>query len=153
MENKFVNITVNGKEWFVLSDYYKVKGIRIPMGYTEALEVAKQFDAVLPTKELVDAIWEQADLKLDPITMQPGNQMSSVGYYTRHNEMIQTQLEGKDFTLVAGHKKDIIPSQKQGRVTIYGWHRISGKPIQPVSSVHHHSYFDYSHGLRLVKPV
>ena len=56
--------------------------------------------------------------------------------------------------LVAGHKKDLVLTRKmQGRpdrVAIYGWHRLSGEPIQPVSTVHVDWYADYSHGVRLV---
>jgi hypothetical protein len=35
-------------------------------------------------------------------------------------------------------------------VVIYGWHEITGKPIQPVYSGHTWDYVDYSHGLRLI---
>ena len=36
------------------------------------------------------------------------------------------------------------------RVVIYGWHRLDGKPIQPVYAGHVNWYVDYSHGIRLV---
>ena len=56
--------------------------------------------------------------------------------------------------LVAGHKKDLVLTRKmQGRpdrVAIYGWHRLSGEPLQPVNTVHVDWYADYSHGVRLV---
>ncbi|MGE5254336.1 MAG: hypothetical protein ACM3N7_10260, partial [Planctomycetaceae bacterium] len=38
----------------------------------------------------------------------------------------------------------------QGKIAIYGWHRPSGIPIQPLSTVHGASYADYSHGIRLI---
>jgi len=37
-----------------------------------------------------------------------------------------------------------------GRIAIYGWHRLNGAPIQPLSTVHGACYADYSHGIRLV---
>ena len=37
-----------------------------------------------------------------------------------------------------------------GRIAIYGWHRLNGSPIQPLSTVHGACYADYSHGIRLV---
>ena len=36
------------------------------------------------------------------------------------------------------------------RVAIYGWHRLNGQPIQPLSLVHGNKYADYSHGVRFV---
>ena len=39
---------------------------------------------------------------------------------------------------------------RPGRVAIYGWHYLSGRPIQPLSTVHENTYADYSHGVRLV---
>ena len=37
-----------------------------------------------------------------------------------------------------------------GKIAIYGWHRLNGAPIQPLSTVHGACYADYSHGIRLV---
>jgi hypothetical protein len=59
-------------------------------------------------------------------------------------------------SLVSGHKKDVILSNKitgaswSGNVVIYGWHYKSGKPIQPLYGGHADSYADYSHGIRLI---
>jgi hypothetical protein len=79
--------------------------------------------------------------------------MSSTGYLLRHNATIEGQL-GRQAGLVSGHKKDVVLASRMknapGRVAIYGWHRRSGDPIQPVSTVHGATYSDYSHGIRLV---
>ena len=40
-----------------------------------------------------------------------------------------------------------------GKIAIYGWHRLTGIPIQPLSTVHGATYADYSHGIRLVSDV
>jgi hypothetical protein len=137
----------------VSPDYYSVDGVRTPVGMTEALEIADRERAFLPTPAMVDAIWDRADIQLEPITMTPGPQMTSDDYYHRHNAMIEEQLQGVDTDglLIAGHKKDIVQNQQSNRVTIYGWHRSSGDPIQPVYSGHGWDYRDYSHGLRLVR--
>jgi hypothetical protein len=142
----------------VSPDYYQVDGVRTPMGLSDALRVAEENNAFLPTPEMVDAIWEQADVRLDPIPMTPGSRMTSVDYYVRHDAMIDDQLLGLPFDirdagplLIAGHKKDIVQPQRSGRVTIYGWHRSNGRAIQPVSSVHGSGYYDYSHGVRLIR--
>lgn len=44
-------------------------------------------------------------------------------------------------------------SGHQGKTAIYGWHLPSGKPIQPLSTLHGAKYADYSHGIRLVSEV
>ena len=41
-------------------------------------------------------------------------------------------------------------TRQPDRLAIYGWHRPTGIPIQPLSTVHGARYADYSHGIRLV---
>ena len=52
--------------------------------------------------------------------------------------------------MASGRCSSQAPPEAPGRVAIYGWHRRSGDPIQPVSTVHGATYSDYSHGIRLV---
>jgi hypothetical protein len=51
-------------------------------------------------------------------------------------------------------KKDLVVTnrlvERPGHVAIYGWHRLSGTPIQPLTTVHVATYVDYSHGVRLI---
>jgi len=150
----FVPIEFEGNTLYVSPDYYMIDGVRTPVGMSDALRIAEENNAFLPTPAMVDAIWTQADCRLDPITMPPGPQMTSIGYYERHHALIEEQLFHSDYEsceLIAGHKKDIVQNRRNGRVTIYGWHRSNGVPIQPVSSIHGAEYRDYSHGLRLVR--
>ena len=148
---EYVKVPYKGGHILVSRDYYRVNGKIKPLTRKQAEEVARKHGAVLPTKEMVDAIWQFADLKLQPQPLQPGPQMTTEAYFNKHNDMIERQIGNRPFKLVAGHKKDIIRSQRNGRVTIYGWQRADGKPIQPVSSVHDDKYVDYSNCLRLVK--
>ena len=83
--------------------------------------------------------------------------MSSTEYYRMHNAMIDAQAGTRGFpkrVLVSGHKKDVVLTNRlatrPGQIAIYGWHRASGDPIQPLSTVHGAGYADYSHGIRLV---
>lgn len=130
--------------------------VRMPLSLPSAKAIAKQFNMLIPTPTLVDAIYEQADIQLKPQPMHPGDEMRSNTYYLRHNELINEQAGIWRFSevLLAGHKKDIVLStrmQRQpGKVPIYGWHLRQGEPIQPLSLVHGESYEDYSHGLRLI---
>lgn len=129
--------------------------LRIPLTYPSAVTIASEFGCLLPTRKIVDAIYAQATVHLAPIPMKPGARMRSSEYYLKHQRMIQEQLGGRQpDSLIAGNKKDVVISnrlyRKKGRIAIYGWHRPSGRPIQPLSTVHEARYADYSHGIRLV---
>lgn len=56
--------------------------------------------------------------------------------------------------MVSGHKKDLVLTNllaaRPSQIAIQGWHRASGAPIQPLSTVHGAHYVDYSHGVRLI---
>ena len=146
---------------FVTPDYLAIGSqadfIRIPMDLHTASTVATQFGFILPTRRMVDAIYNQSEDHFTPQPLPPGPQMRSTGYYQRHNQMIQRQRLSHGIALgelVSGHKKDVVITNrlihKPGRIAIYGWHRPDGKPIQPLSTVHGAGYADYSHGIRLV---
>lgn len=128
---------------------------RIPVNLYTATAFCREVGCVLPTAKIVDAIHDQAAVRLKPFPMKPGQEMRSIDYYQRHNREIERQLEGLDRSgLLAGHKKDLVLTPKltprRRKVAIYGWHRRRGDPIQPVSTIHVAAYADYSHGLRLV---
>ena len=129
--------------------------IRIPMNPQTAQEVADHFGMLLPTPKLVDEIYSAAPNKVKPQPLPPGPRMVSNDYYRQHDAKVKQQLNSRNLEKVtAGHKKDVVLTNKlyrrQGRVAIYGWHRLNGKPIQPVSTVHGDHYADYSHGVRLI---
>lgn len=145
----------------VTPDYLSIgsdsDNVRVPLGLPAALRVAEAFDMMLPTTRMVDAIYAQADLRLSPQPMTPGPQMSTTDYFLRHDATLDGQFAragGRGGILVAGHKKDLVLANRlsaaPGRVAIYGWHRGTGSPIQPLSTVHGEYYADYSHGIRLV---
>ena len=134
--------------------------LRIPMGLQTALATAAGFGFVLPTPKMVDAIYEQAEVRLRPQPLPPGPEMRSNAYYREHQRRIREQrikLNAPLGALIAGQKKDVVVSnrlwQKVDRVAIYGWHQHAGAPIQPLSTVHGARYADYSHGVRLVSAV
>ena len=151
--------SVRARFW-VMPDYLAIGPahdyLRIPMTPITAQKIASRFGFLLPTKKMVDLIYQQAEIRLRPRTMRPGPQMTSNFYYKLHNKFIKKQIPEGSFEdyLVAGHKKDVVITnrllQKPGRVAIYGWHQRNGIPIQPLSTVHNKHYADYSHGIRLV---
>ena len=90
--------------------------------------------------------------------MRPGRAMTSTQYFWDHHKTIEKQLNAvgrRINALVAGHKKDVVQSNRLTRkprsIAIFGWHRLATqRPIQPLSTVHGANYADYSHGIRLV---
>lgn len=143
----------------VMPDYLAVGSdedyVRVPMTPATAQALADDFGARLPTKRVVDAVWDQADVRLSPHALS--SKREATGTFLHHDDLIASQLREKDArlgALVAGHKKDVVNTrrleQRRGRVAIYGWHLPDGSPIQPLSTVHHDGYVDYSHGVRLM---
>ena len=129
--------------------------LRIPLGLATAATIALEFGFTLPTTAIVDVIYEQSALRLEPQPMKPAAEMMSMDYIRRHQEMIEEQRDGRmTGELTAGHKTDVVLTsrlrEKGDRVAIYGWHQLNGEPIQPLSTVHVDWYADYSHGVRLV---
>ena len=58
--------------------------------------------------------------------------------------------------MIAGIQKDVVISgnisrdKRPDRVAIYGWHKLDGKPIQPLYTGHINWWVDYSQCIRLV---
>lgn len=145
----------------VLSDYLSIGSdddfLRVPMGLDSALAVAARFGFTLPTRRIVDLIYRQAAVHLQPQPLPPGDAMRSTATYVQHQALVaqqQAQQGASAGALTAGHKKDLVLTPRlwtaPGRVAIYGWHRSAAAPIQPLSTVHGARYADYSHGVRLV---
>jgi len=148
----------------VLPDYLAVGSdddfLLVPMGLAAALKLAGNLGFELPTRRIVDAIRAQATVRLEPRPLPAGDEMRSTAYVQRHNAIVQAQRDDQHAALDAltvGQKKDLVLTNRlwaaPGRVAIYGWHRLDGSAIQPLSTVHGARYADYSHGVRLVSQV
>ena len=143
--------------YFVAPDYLSLgtdnDWTRIPLTPMAAQIIADSFHCFLPTRKMVNDIYNQAVVKLAPVPMYAFRD-SSVTMW-QHHLIIEGQRKGKK-GLIAGIKKDVILSGKINRDTkiereaIYGWHTLDGKPIQPLYTGHVNSWVDYSHGIRLV---
>ena len=141
----------------VMPDYLAVGSdddfLRVPITPGSAKTIADAFGFSLPTARIVDAVYEQADVKLEPRPLTEAREATST--FAKHNAIIQRQRTGKPLGgLVAGIKKDVVITNKlkakPDKVAIYGWHKLDGKPIQPLYTGHVDWYVDYSHGVRLV---
>ncbi|GAB5554658.1 MAG: hypothetical protein Sapg2KO_42490 [Saprospiraceae bacterium] len=134
----------------------------IPMTPSTAQYLADTMNCLLPTKKIVDIIYSKAAVKLVPQPIPPSDTMTTLPVFRQHTDSIKYQMQHMGFErsadpIIAGHKKDIIISNKMypaegtsERVVIYGWHFGENQPIQPVYNGHHAGYADYSHGTRLI---
>jgi hypothetical protein len=142
----------------VMPDYLAVGSnddfVRVPMNPRTAGRIAEAFGCSLPTRKVVDAIDRSAAVKLEPRPLT--HEREAVATFLQHHEIIEKQRNGSKLgALVSGIKKDVVLSnrldERPNRVAIYGWHKLDGKPIQPLNVSHVSWYVDYSHGVRLIK--
>lgn len=143
---QWAEIEYRGDRWLVASRYIA------PVSIGQALALARANGAELPTKEMVDAIWRAADLRVEPIPMWP-NRGDDPAQHAEHSAKVEASIGGRTFSLVAGTHKDIAICAN-GRPGLYGWHRRDGRIIQDCNtSAHDQGYRDYSQGVRLVRRV
>ena len=149
--------------FFVMPDYLSIGSdddhFLIPLTPILAQKIMDQFGSILPTRKMVDLIWEASEVKLTPAPIPPSANMVTVEVFRDHNEMVREAraellADHPLGSLVSGHKKDVILSNriasKPDKVIIYGWHYPHGEPIQPLYSGHVNWYADFSHGVRVV---
>jgi hypothetical protein len=165
-----VNARINGTNhtatYYVTPEYLAIGAdddyFLMQMTPTLAQRIANKLQCNLPTKKMVDDIYATAAVKLRPQPIPPSDAMITVPVFKQHNDSVwqlrREQLSGHLLsTLVGGHKKDVVVTNKinnptpTGKVAIYGWHQLSGVPIQPLYTGHADTWADYSHGIRLVQ--
>lgn len=142
--------------YFVLPDYLSIGSdedfARIPLTPVTAQIIADSLHCFLPTRKMVDDIYKEATVRLEPVPMYALRD-SAVTMY-QHNLIIEGQRRLRN-GLIAGIKKDVVITgniprdPKPSRVAIYGWHKTDGRAIQPLYTGHVDWYVDYSHGIRL----
>ncbi|RZA19348.1 MAG: hypothetical protein EOP10_19675 [Proteobacteria bacterium] len=146
--------------YYALPDYLAVGSdedyVRVPLNLYSVEKLSEQLDLSLPTVKMVDDIYAHAKQKFAPQPVVNKLKISSTSNIQTHNDMLKAQFGERYHAgeLTAGHKKDVVQSRrilrKPGSIAIYGWHRNSESPIQPLSTAHSADYADYSHGIRLV---
>jgi hypothetical protein len=161
-----INGTYKHIKYYVIPDYLALGSdddyFLCPMTPLLGQRLADSTDCLLPTRKMVDKIWYQATIKMDPQPISPTDTMTFVSVFANHNQMVWEQRQSffPDMplgSLVSGNKKDIVlsnlihTSSPPQRVVIYGWHYTTGSPIQPLYAGHNNTYVDYSHGVRLVQ--
>lgn len=148
-------------KFWVTPDYLAVGAeddfLRIPLSPSAAQRVGDLTGTSLPTTAMVDAVWEAARVRLGPSPIPPNRYMTTLPVFEDHQRKVQRQRDRASAApgaLVAGHKKDVVRTPHldtlPDRVAIYGWHHLTGEPIQQLYLGHTDDWVDYSHGIRLV---
>ena len=126
---------------------------RINISPYAAQKIADSFNCFLPTRKIVDDIYNAARVKLEPMPLFAFRDSTPTMWH--HHLIIEGQRRNRK-GLIAGIKKDVVISAKVSRdkrpdrVAIYGWHKLDGKPIQPLYTGHIYWWVDYSQGIRLI---
>ena len=144
--------------YFVMPDYLCIgtndNFMRMPIQPKYAQQIAEHFGCFLSTRKISDDVYKAAIVKLEPRPLTVDR--DSFHTFVEHNNIIEEQRQNRG-GLIAGHKKDVVithrilKDHRPNRVALYGWHKLDGKPIQPVYTGHVDWYVDYSHGFRLVQ--
>jgi len=158
-----VRITDSAKGIIITADYYvspdylsvgsNADWARVPLTPMAAQRIADSLQCFLPTAKMVNDIYDQSTVKLDPVPLYAHRDSAIIFWH--HHLMIEGQRKNRQ-GLISGIKKDVVISgrvsrdPRPNRVAIYGWHKPDGKPIQPLYTGHVNWYVDYSHGIRLV---
>ena len=143
--------------FYVAPDYLSIgtgsDWARVNITPLAAQKIADSFQCFLPTTKMTDDIYKAATVKLEPVPMYAFRDSTSTMW--QHHLIIEGQRKGRK-GLIAGILKDVVISGKilrsknTDRVAIYGWHKLDGKPIQPLYTGHVYWWVDYSQGIRLV---
>lgn len=169
-----ISVSGNGHTgtYYVTPDYVAIGDnadyFLCPMTPLLAQRLCDLLGYTLPTRKMVNQIWTNAPVKVEPIPIPPSPEMITVPVFAWHNYMVRTQRNAyvSSFplgTLTGGNKKDVIISARiytnfataiTKPVVIYGWHRLTplyAQVWQPLYNGHEETYADYSHGIRLVQ--
>ena len=143
--------------YYVAPDYLSLGSnddfARVPLTPMTAQQVADSLQCFLPTRKMVNDIYKQSVVKLEPVPLYAFRDSALIFWH--HHLIIEGQRKGRK-GLIAGIKKDVVISgkisrdAKPDREAIYGWHKMDGAPIQPLYTGHINWWVDYSHGIRLV---
>ena len=150
---------------FVMPDYLAIGSdkdfLRIPMNLHTATAIAARFGFVLPTRKMVDAIYDQSGVSLHA-GAPTGRSPNEV-----HRVLSDSQRDDRETVSGARHSAwgRWFPATRRMSSSPIDWPRDraglrftagiapTGAPIQPLSTVHGAGYADYSHGIRLVSEM
>jgi hypothetical protein len=144
---------------WVMPDYLSIGSdqdfVRIPMNALTATRIALELGLLLPTAKVVDAVHRQAAIRVQPHPLRPTGAMTTNEYYQHHEDVVAADIGTYPRgAIVSGHKKDVVVAihkrNRPGSLSLYGWLRPDGEPMQKISDAHDADYADYAQAVRLV---
>lgn len=159
---EWVDIEWSGLVVTVASDAMKAAcgdrpSIRLPVTYSEQVQILRHLGCVSPTKALADALYASATAKLHAVglvrTAEDSKRMASVDFTLRFHDAIEKQLldaPAQNLRFGAWKLWILHPRIVELGAVNYGFYSPSGSVIQTVGARHDASHFDYS---QLVQPV
>ncbi|HSU41866.1 MAG TPA: hypothetical protein VLJ38_19940, partial [Polyangiaceae bacterium] len=140
----------------VSSDALTILGVRIDVTAEGAQRIADALGTILPTPRILQLIWEQADVRLDPCNSNPDATMASTARMLQHSECVDQRIAGRKGMVANEGKHWVLSNRIAGKANIaanYGWFVKGRRPIQTVGTRHDTAHTDYSQIVRLIKPV
>ena len=84
---------------WVLPDYVAVGSNQdhalVPLTPASAMEIGDSVGAVLPTPTMVDAVWDQAAIRLGPDSIPPSPAMTTVPVFWDHDRLVRARRQSR----------------------------------------------------------
>lgn len=132
--------------------------MRLPVTYTEQIEIARHFNAVSPTQEIWDASFDQAKHKIDVPPDEVKDLFSSktpdgsIEQSALFSTLINSTGAFTELARDVGKGWILHPRLSERGAVNYGWiNAATKKAVQSPGAVHGPSHFDYSQTCVLVK--
>jgi len=149
--------------FWVMPDYVSLGDndsyLHVPMNGRDALSLAQSWNMYLPTRKMVDLIYQQAGVILPSVPLAIDQIKDPMKLWLEHEERMDQDLQKfavRSGWLQAGHMKDLVMSprllDRPDRAAIYGWQGTEGRLLQNFATSIRNDYADYSMGLRLIAP-
>jgi hypothetical protein len=140
----------------VSTDALTILGVRIDVTAEGAQRIADALGTILPTPRILQLIWEQAEVRLDPCNSNPDKTMASTARMIQHSECVDQGIAGRKGMVANEGKHWVLSNRIAGKENLaanYGWFVKGRRPIQTVGTRHDTAHTDYSQIVRLVKPA
>jgi hypothetical protein len=140
----------------VTTDALTILGVRFDVTAEGAQRIADQLHAILPTPRILQLVWEQAAVRIDPCTLPPDEKMASTARMIQHSDCVDRRIGGRAGMVANEGKHWVLSNRIAGKDNLaanYGWFIRGRRPVQTVGTRHDTAHTDYSQILRLVKPI
>lgn len=140
----------------VTTDALTILGVRFDVTAEGAQRIADQLHAILPTPRILQLVWEQAAVRIEPCTLPPDEKMASTARMIQHSSCVDQRIGGRAGMVANEGKHWVLSNRIAGKENLaanYGWFIRGRRPVQTVGTRHDTAHTDYSQILRLVKPI